>query len=78
MFLKDPPLQTTLGALEMMHTGSSDVRLQVQAIYVLCYIPSGSQSDGSCVFGRIHSDVSPNIYQKKKVYHIVTDNFVNL
>ena len=35
-----------------------------------------SHSDGSCVFGRIHSDVSSNI--PKKVYHIVTDNFVNL
>ena len=36
----------------------------------------GSHSDGSCVLGRIHSDVSSNIL--KKVYHIVTDNFVNL
>ena len=35
-----------------------------------------SHSDGSCVLGRIHSDVSSNI--SKKVYHIVTDNFVNL
>ena len=35
-----------------------------------------SHSDGSCVLGRIHSDVSSNI--PKKVYHIVTDNFVNL
>ena len=34
-----------------------------------------SHSDGSCVLGRIHSDVSSNI--PKKVYHIVTDNFVN-
>ena len=33
-------------------------------------------SDGSCVLGRIHSYVSSNI--PKKVYHIVTDNFVNL
>ena len=41
------------------------------------YITSGvSHSDGSCVLGRIHSDVSSNI--PKKVYHIVTDNFVNL
>ena len=41
------------------------------------YISSGvSHSDGSCVLGRIHSDVSSNI--PKKVYHIVTDNFVNL
>ena len=41
------------------------------------FIPSGvSHSDGSCVLGRIHSDVSSNI--PKKVYHIVTDNFVNL
>ena len=40
-------------------------------------ISSGvSHSDGSCVLGRIHSDVSSNI--PKKVYHIVTDNFVNL
>ena len=40
-------------------------------------ISSGvSNSDGSCVLGRIHSDVSSNI--PKKVYHIVTDNFVNL
>ena len=40
-------------------------------------ISSGvSHSDGSCVSGRIHSDVSSNI--PKKVYHIVTDNFVNL
>ena len=35
-----------------------------------------SHSDGSCVLGRIHSDVSSNI--PKKVYHIVTANFVNL
>ena len=35
-----------------------------------------SHSDGSCVLGNIHSDVSSNI--PKKVYHIVTDNFVNL
>ena len=35
-----------------------------------------SHSDGSCVLGRIHSDVSSNI--PKKLYHIVTDNFVNL
>ena len=35
-----------------------------------------SHSDGSCVLGRIHSDVSSKI--PKKVYHIVTDNFVNL
>ena len=35
-----------------------------------------SHSDGSCVLGRIHSDVSSNI--PKKVYHIVTNNFVNL
>ena len=41
------------------------------------YISSGvSHSDGSCVLGRIHSDVSLNI--PKKVYHIVMDNFVNL
>ena len=41
------------------------------------FISSGvSHSDGSCVLGRIHSDVSSNI--PKKVYHIVTDNFVNL
>ena len=41
------------------------------------YISSGvSHSDGSCVLGRVHSDVSSNI--PKKVYHIVTDNFVNL
>ena len=40
-------------------------------------ISSGlSHSNGSCVLGRIHSDVSSNI--PKKVYHIVTDNFVNL
>ena len=40
-------------------------------------ISSGvSHSDGSCVLGRIHSDVLSNI--SKKVYHIVTDNFVNL
>ena len=41
------------------------------------YIKSSdvSHSDGSCVLGRIHSDVSSNI---PKVYHIVTDNFVNL
>ena len=43
----------------------------------LLQISSGvSHSDGSCVLGRIHSDVSSNI--PKKVYHIVTDNFVNL
>ena len=35
-----------------------------------------SHSDGSCVLGRIHSDVSSNI--PEKVYHIVTDNFVDL
>ena len=35
-----------------------------------------SHSDGSCVLGRIHSDISSKI--PKKVYHIVTDNFVNL
>ena len=35
-----------------------------------------SHSDGSCVLGRIYSDVSSNI--SKKVYHTVTDNFVNL
>ena len=41
------------------------------------YISSGvSHSDGSCVLGRIHSDVSS--YIPKKVYHIVMDNFVNL
>ena len=41
------------------------------------YNSSGvSHSDGSCVLGRIHSDVSSNI--PKKVYHILTDNFVNL
>ena len=40
-------------------------------------ISSGvSHSDGSCILGRVHSDVSSNI--PKKVYHIVTDNFVNL
>ena len=40
-------------------------------------ISSGvSHSEGSCVLGRIHSDVSSNL--PKKVYHIVTDNFVNL
>ena len=33
-------------------------------------------SDGSCVSGRIHSDVSSNI--TRKVCHIVSDNFVNL
>ena len=44
---------------------------------VFTFISSGvSHSDGSCVLGRIHSDVSSNI--PKKVYHIVTDNFVNL
>ena len=37
---------------------------------------SHTSSDGSFVLGRIHSDVSSNI--PKKVYHIVTDNFVNL
>ena len=35
-----------------------------------------AHSDGSCVSCRIPSDVSWNI--QKKVYHIVTDNFVNL
>ena len=45
--------------------------------WTLHTISSGvSHSDGSCVLGRIHSDVSSNI--PKKVYHIVTDNFVNL
>ena len=45
--------------------------------YFYLFISSGvSHSDGSCVLGRIHSDVSSNI--PKKVYHIVTDNFVNL
>ena len=40
-------------------------------------ISSGvSHNEGSCVLGRIHSDVSSNI--PKKVYHIATDNFVNL
>ena len=44
---------------------------------ILLHISSGvSHSDGSCVLGRIHSDVSSN--KPKKVYHIVTDNFVNL
>ena len=44
---------------------------------MICMISSSvSHSDGSCVLGRIHSDVSLNI--PKKVYHIVTDNFVNL
>ena len=44
---------------------------------LLIYNSSGvSHSDGSCVLGRIHSDVSSNI--PKKVYRIVTDNFVNL
>ena len=46
-------------------------------LYNAGIISSGvSHSDGSCVLGRIHSDVSSNI--PKKVYHIVTDNFVNL
>ena len=45
--------------------------------FTIRYISSGvSHSDGSCVLGRIHSDVSSNI--AKNVYHIVTDNFVNL
>ena len=45
--------------------------------YTIISISSGvSHSDGSCILGRIHSDVSSNI--PKKVYHIVTDNFVNL
>ena len=35
-----------------------------------------SHSDGSCVLGRIHCDLSSNIL--KKAYHIVTDNFINL
>ena len=35
-----------------------------------------SHSDGKSISGRIHSDVSSNI--PKKVYHLVTDNFVNL
>ena len=49
--------------------------LRGQGSYIM--ISSGvSHSDGSCVLGRIHSDVSSNI--PKKVYHIVTDNFVNL
>ena len=45
---------------------------------LLCHYNSSgvSHSDGSSVLGRIHSDVSSNI--PKKVYHIVTDNFVNL
>ena len=48
------------------------------AYILLCKLNSSgvSHSDGSCVLGRIHSDVSSNI--PKKVYHIVTDNFVNL
>ena len=41
-----------------------------------CNSSGVSHSDGSCVLGRIHSDVSSNI--PKKMYHIVTDNFVNL
>ena len=44
--------------------------------YVVFNSSGVSHSDGSCVLGRIHSDVSSNI--PKKVYHIVTDNFVNL
>ena len=35
-----------------------------------------SHRDASCISCRIHSDVSWNL--PKKVYHIVTDNFVNL
>ena len=35
-----------------------------------------SHRDASCISCRIHSDVSWNLL--KKVYHIVTDNFVNL
>ena len=35
-----------------------------------------SHCDESCVLGRIHSNVSSNT--PKKVYLIVTDNFVNL
>ena len=44
--------------------------------YIHCSSSGVSHSDGSCVLGRIHSDVSSKI--PKKVYHIVTDNFVNL
>ena len=41
-----------------------------------CSSSGVSHSNGSYVSGRIHSDVSSNI--PKEVYHIVTDNFVNL
>ena len=55
-------------------------RSSITMVYFLAgtyYISSGvSHSDGSCVLGRIHSEVSSNI--PKKVYHIVTHNFVNL
>ena len=60
-----------LPAYTMLHHGNIMTR------YYTWNISSGvSHSDGSCVLGRIHSDVSSNI--PKKVYHIVTDNFVNL
>ena len=40
-------------------------------------ISSGaSHRDVSCISCKIHNDVSWNL--PKKVYHIVTDNFVNL
>ena len=53
------------------------IMMQMMIITHLLNNSSGvSHSDGSCVLGRIHSDVSSNI--PKKVYHIVTDNFVNL
>ena len=49
----------------------------LQEVTKECLISSCvSHSDGSCVLGRIHSDVSSNI--PKNMYHIVTDNFVNL
>ena len=55
------------------------ISYHIISYHIITYhiISSGvSHSDGSCVLGRIHSDVSSNI--PKKVYHIVTDNFVNL
>ena len=56
---------------------TGDEKNTSQPHLVLLYISSGvSHNDGSCVLGRIHSDVSSII--PIKVYHIVTDNFVNL
>ena len=55
---------------------SADTLLDFKLAVTQQHISPGVSHDGSCFLGRIHSDVSSNI--PKKVYHIVTDNFVNL